>query len=392
MMSKSRRIKYIASFDIDANKAENRVNMLSSANKINYIITVLNQLGYGVDVISFSRTLNKKCYAGKRILWGTDNSIKLFPTTWNGGVLLKILNHIILNTSLFFYILTNVRCKDTVIMYHSYGILWLNVLFMLKGVHLIEECEEIYGDIFGKKWMSALEHKLLTKADSYIYPTELLNSIVNVKNKPYLVVHGSYKDVGSQFFSDCKEEPVYFDPNLYHVAYTGILDPRKGCIDVVKSAEFLDETYHIHILGFGSAGEIDLINQTIRELVSKTKCKVSFDGLRKGQEYTNYLSYLNLGVCTLDTDQHFINTQFPSKIISYMAAGVPVLCSEAKAIRTCEVSSAITFYKGNSPKDIAEGIKKARENDVIDTRQLLDDCDLKFKTELNRLINYDDKV
>lgn len=383
-----KRIKYIAAFDIEANKGENRVNVLSSANKINYIITVLNQLGYGVDMISFSHTLNKKCYAGKTIKWGENNTIKLFPTTWRGGALLKIVNLIVLYTSLFFYVLTHVRKNDTVIMYHSYSILWLNVLFMFKKIHLIEECEEIYGDIFGKKWMSALEHNLLTKAESYIYPTELLNSIVNIKQKPYLVVHGSYKDVGAQFFSDSKKEVVYFDPNLYHVAYTGILDPKKGCMDVVKAAEYLDESYYIHILGFGDVEEIDMINQMIKKLELKTKCKMSFDGLRKGQEYTNYLSHLNLGICTLDTERQFINTQFPSKIISYMTAGVPVLCSAAKSIMTCDVSSAITFYKGNTPKDIAEGIEHARQKSAINTQKLLEDCDAKFKKELNNLIDY----
>lgn len=381
-----RRIKYIASFDIDANKAENRMNMLSSANKINYIITVLNEIGYGVDVISYSHTLNNKCYAGKTIKWG-NNSIKLFPTTWRGGIFKKLLNLLVLNISLLLYILTRVHRNDKVIMYHSYGILWINVLFMFKGVHLIEECEEIYGDIYGKKWMSFLEHKLLTKADSYIYPTELLNSIVNTKNKPYLVVHGSYKDVGAQFFSDCKPETVEFDPHFYHVAYTGILDPKKGCIDIVKAAEFLDGKFYIHILGFGSQTEIDLIQKLKEELAKKSECKISFDGLRKGIEYTNYLRHLDLGLCTIDSEEAFTLTQFPSKIISYMAAGVPVLCSEVKAIMTCDVSSAITFYKGNSPKAIAEGIINAKDKGRIDTLQLLEDCDKRFKEELKSLLD-----
>lgn len=120
----NKRIKYIASYDIDANKAENRVNVLSSANKISYIISVLNEIGYSVDVISYSHTLNSKCYLGKTIKWGA-NSIKLFSTTWRGGVLLKILNFIILNTSLCFYLITNIRRSDKVIMYHSPNILYL---------------------------------------------------------------------------------------------------------------------------------------------------------------------------------------------------------------------------------------------------------------------------
>lgn len=385
-MDMNNRIKYIASFDVDTNKAENRVNVLSSANKINYIITVLNELGYGVDVISYSHTLNNCCYSGKTIRWG-DNSIKLFPTTWRGGFLKKILNACVLNISLFFYLLFHVHRNDTVIMYHSPNLLLVNLLFMLKNVHLIEECEEIYGDIYGKKWMSFLEHIFLKQADSYIFPTELLNPIVNTKKKPHLVVHGSYKDVGAQFFSDSKQELVYFDSNLYHVAYTGILDPKKGCMDVVKAAEYLDESYYIHILGFGSQSEIDIIKRLIEELSTKTKCKISFDGMRRGIEYTNYLNHLNLGLCTLNTEEAFTLTQFPSKIISYMAAGVPVLCSEVKAIKTCDVSSAITFYNGNTPKDIAEGIKTARSKGLVDTKHLLEECDKKFKLEIKKLIN-----
>ena len=78
-----KRIKYISVFDLDANKEQNRLNTLSSTNKVNYIIKVLNNLGYGVDVISTSHTMNNKCYGGKLLTWG-DNTLKLFPTTWRG--------------------------------------------------------------------------------------------------------------------------------------------------------------------------------------------------------------------------------------------------------------------------------------------------------------------
>lgn len=383
----NKRVKYIASFDIDSNIAENRVNVLSSANKINYIISVLNQLGYGVDVISYSRTLNKRCYLGKKVLWGKNNTIKLFPTTWHGGNFKKFINLIILNTCLFFYILKYVYKNDIVILYHSYGFLWLNVLLKIMNVYLIEECEEIYGDIFGNKFMSTIEQKFLSKADAYIFPTSLLDNIVNKNNKPSIVVHGSYKDVGSYFFSDSNKESVYFDPSLYHVAYTGILDPKKGCLDVIKASEFLDESFYIHILGFGTEEEVKNVRQMINEISLNTKCKVTYDGLRKGMEYTKYLQFINLGVCTLDISQDFINTQFPSKIISYMSSGVPVLCSKAKAIMTCDVSSAITFYEGCSPYDIAKGIIIARQKPIINTQQLLEECDYNFKKNLLKLIN-----
>lgn len=382
-----KRIKYIASFDIDSNKEENRVNILSSANKINYILTVMNELGIGVDIISTSHTMNKKCYPGKSMALG-DNSLKLFPTTWRGGVMLKAINAIVLRSSLFLYLISHVKRGDKVMIYHSYGHLWINKLLSMMGVNIIEECEEIYGDIFGKPRLAERERKVLQGCYAYIYPTRLLNEVVNKKGAPYLVIHGAYKDVGASFFDDeiC-EEPSLANRSKYHIAYTGILDPKKGCIDVVKAAEFLDDNYHIHILGFGGDDEIRILKENIANIKGKTTCEVTYDGLRKGAAYSKYLSLLNLGVCTLNTEQGFIQTQFPSKIISYLAAGIPVLCSDVEAIKTSDVASSITFYQGNSPKAIADGIKSAREKGHVDSKQLLLDCHERFKKEIYELIN-----
>ena len=384
MMEK--RIKYIAAFDLDENRNENRLNTLSSTNKINYIITVLNELGYGVDVISTSQTLNKQCYGGKLINWG-ENTLRLFPTTWRGGFFLKALNAIVLRFAICSYLYRKIKKNDVVVVYHSYGHLWIPRILKKKKAKLIEECEEIYGDIFGKPRLAERERKALKGCYAYIYPTHLLNDVVNKKGAPYLVIHGAYKDVGASFFDDevC-EEPSLANRSKYHIAYTGILDPKKGCIDVVKAAEFLDDNYHIHILGFGGDDEIRILNENIANIKDKTSCEVTYDGLRKGAAYSKYLSLLNLGVCTLNTEQGFIQTQFPSKIISYLAAGIPVLCSDVEAIKTSDVASAITFYQGNGPKAIADGIKSARDKGPVDSKQLLLDCHERFKKEIYELI------
>lgn len=384
MMEK--RIKYIAAFDLDENRNENRLNTLSSTNKINYIITVLNELGYGVDVISTSQTLNKQCYSGKLIKWG-ENTLRLFPTTWRGGFFLKVINALVMRFAISIYLYGNIQKGDIVIVYHSSGHLWIPRVLKKKGARLIEECEEIYGDIFGKPKLAERERKDLQGCYAYIYPTRLLNDVVNKEGAPYLVIHGAYKDVGATFFDDevC-DEPSLANRNIYHIAYTGILDPKKGCIEVVKAAEFLDDSFHIHILGFGNDDELRFLNNTIEDIKKKTKCEVTYDGLRKGSAYTNYLSKINLGVCTLNTEQGFIATQFPSKIISYMAAGSPVLCSDVEAIKTSDVAGAITFYKGNTPKEIAEGMKTARRKGAIDSKQLLSVCHERFKKEIFELI------
>lgn len=381
-----KRIKYIAAFDLDENKAENRLNTLSSANKINYIITVLNKLGYGVDVISTSQTLNNKCYRGKIVNWG-DNTLRLFPTTWRGGVFSKTLNVIVMTVSIWWYLVRTIKTGDYVFVYHSSGHLWIPHLLKRKRAKVIEECEEIYGDIFGNPRLASRERKALEDCYAYIYPTKLVNKVVNVTNAPYLVIHGAYKDVGNHFFDEnAIVEHSLLERSKYHIGYTGILDPKKGCIEVVRAAEYLDSSYHIHILGFGDVEEINELKHEIDSVRAKTQCEVTYDGLRRGEAYTHYLSLLDLGVCTLNTELGFVNSQFPSKIISYMAAGVPVLCSDVEAIKTSYVAEAITFYKGNTPQEIAEGMKKAREKGKVDSKKLLNDCHERFKNEIYELI------
>lgn len=382
----NKRIKYIASFDLDQNKEQNRTNALSSANKINYMLTVMNELGIGVDIISSSFTLNKRCYGGKLMHQG-ENTVRLFPTTWRGGGMLKALNVLVLRSAMFIYLIGHIKKGEIVIMYHSVGHIWINKLFKLLGVRIIEECEEIYGDIFGNSKMAKEERRVLKDCYAYIYPTKLLNSVVNKKDAPFLIIHGAYKDVGAQYFNEeVTDEPSFANSTRYHIGYTGILDPKKGCIDVVKAAEFLDENYHIHILGFGNESELKELNDTIEHVKKKTNCKISYDGLRKGAAYSQYLAKLNLGVCTLNTDQLFVNTQFPSKIVSYMAAGIPVLCSDVEAIKTSDVAEAITFYQGNGPKEIAEGIIRAKSKDKVDSKKLLIECHERFKKEIYDLI------
>ena len=118
------RIKYIVSYDVQSNRDENRVNVLASSNKIDYIVTVLNNLGYQVDLISTSQTLNKKCYHGKEIQIG-KNILHLFPTTWRGGVLLKCINAVIMRLNIWWYLRRNVSCGEKVIIYHSAGNMWI---------------------------------------------------------------------------------------------------------------------------------------------------------------------------------------------------------------------------------------------------------------------------
>lgn len=389
---KMKNIKYIVSYDVQSNHEENRVNVLASSNKIDYIVTVLNSLDYQVELISTSQTLNKKCYLGKKIKVG-QNVLRLFPTTWRGGLLCKCINAVIMRLNIWNYLRKNVSIGEKVIVYHSARNMWiLDYLKKRKKAYVIEEVEEIYGEIFQNRKLAEKEKRKLQIADAYIYPTILLDSIVNKEKKPSLVVHGAYVNTD---YNRCAQggdivdgdDSAVFEREKYHVGYTGILDSQKGCLSFVKSAKFLDENYHIHILGFGDQNEIDVLRDCISNTRNETRCTITYDGIRRGEAYENYLKKLNLGICSVDSKKDFILTQFPSKVISYMVNGLPVLCSDIDTVKTSNVANAVSFYQGDEPKDIAEAIKNARaQMKHIDVRKIIDGCHEKFIQEIGELL------
>lgn len=57
------------------------------------------------------------------------------------------------------------------------------------------------------------------------------------------------------------------------------------------SAKYLDSSFHIHLLGFGNAEEVDAVEKIVNEYRSNStiKCKVSYDGVRRGEAYVKYL-------------------------------------------------------------------------------------------------------
>ena len=149
----------------------------------------------------------------------------------------------------------------------------------------------------------------------------------------------------------------------------------------------MDENYHIHILGFGSQNDIDVLNDCIFETRKKARCTITYDGIRRGVAYEDYLKKLDIGICPVDSQKDFILTQFPSKVISYMVNGLPVLCSDIDSVKTSNVAEAVIFYHGDEPEDIAEAITIARTQMMhVDAHKIIADCHEKFIQEIGVLL------
>ena len=369
------KIKYLAHYTNDLSK---RAASPAGCNKMAYIINTLTDSIEPIEVISACNT-TLHSQKGCKITLENNTTIKYLPTLNRGNKLFNILSILFLNLELFFYLIFNVKKNDTLIVYHAVRLMWLvRFLKNLKKIKLVLEVEEIYGDVMNSQKTSERELEFFRLADSYIFPTKMLEEKINTYNKPSVIIHGTYELT-----------PVYekqFKDDKIHIVYAGTFDARKGAIEVVKSAEFLDSKYHIHILGFGTEETKNNLLNEIGKISPKSDCIVTYDGCLSGEEYLTFIQSCDIGLCPQDPKAAFNSTSFPSKILSYMSNGLRVVSVRIPAIQGSDVGDYLYYYDEQKPEEIAKAIKSVDVNDNYDSRIIIEKLDKEFAIKIKDML------
>lgn len=377
-------VKYLGYYDTAENAQENRGYTLSATNKMTYICSAMNEIGYNVEILSTSTTGNKKRYPGKEVPLFEGTKLRLFPSLRSGNKLRRIAKVFLNQCHAFFFLLRNTKRGEPVLVYHSLGYAEMVVLARkLKGFRLILEVEEIYADVSGSDWDRKREHRVFRAADSYIFSTEMLNEQINIHRKPYVVIHGTYqveRDRDVRFSDDEKE--------ITHCVYAGTLDPRKGGGMAAAAAAYLPDSYHMHILGFGSEADKQCLQECIAQ-IQRAGGNVTYDGQLSGEEYIRFLQSCDIGLSTQNPDAAFNATSFPSKILSYMANGLQVVSIRIPAIENSAIGPYLHYYEHQTPEEIAKAILAADVNDRSVPREIIANLNREFIKKLRDLIQND---
>lgn len=380
-------MKYLVYYDTPANKSENRNYAPAAANKVDYVCTALNRIGHSVELISASMTHNRHGCKGKAVQISERISLKLFPSLGGGVLPKRVLRRLLFDTRLFLFLLFHLKKGEDLLVYHSLGyanLVWL--LRKIKKFRLILEVEEIYADVNGRERDRKKEFKLFAAADAYFFPTELLNQKINTQKKPYLLVHGTYQ-------AEQERRCNVFDDNLQreekrkiHCVYAGTFDPRKGGAIAAAAAKFLPENYHVHILGFGSKKETEMMQEQVSSLAECCKCGITYDGLLSGEALIRFLQSCDIGLSTQNPDAAFNETSFPSKILSYMANGLRVVSIRIPAIEMSAVGKYMYYYDEQTPEAIAEAIMRIDLETGENGHGVLEKLDRQYVEALKKLL------
>ncbi len=373
-------IKYIGYYDTLDNIIENRNYVLSATNKMTYICSALNRLGWNVEIVSASGTKNRRRCKGKCTKVSEQTKLRLFPSPGTGNKLKKVFKAIAERVSLFWYLLLHIKPKESVMVYHSLG--YVNALWLLKKIkrfRLILEVEEIYSDVTNREKSRKAEMRLFEAADAYIFPTELLDEKLNPNKKPSVIIYGTYQVEKER--SNC-----FKDNDKIHLLYAGTFDPRKGGAAAAAVAAELSDKYHVHIIGFGTEADTAALINQIKVVSRTTKATVTYDGLLRGEEYIRFVQSCDVGFSTQIPDAAFNETSFPSKVLSYLANGLRVVSVKIKALERSEISDLLFYYEENTPKAIADAVKEIDFSKPYDSRAVIRRLDEKFVENLYVLL------
>lgn len=372
------RFLYVGYFD-SAESNEQRAYSAAAAAKMAYLAGTFSRLGHAVLIVSPSVTRLPSFSPGRTENLTPQIDLKLFASLPRGNKVLNVLGLLFSRTQLFGYLLVNTRRGQPIIVYHSLAL--QGVVLLSKAIRrfrLILQVEEIYQDVVAASVVSRkLEYRIFRKADALLFPTELLDDKLNTGRKPSAVFHGTYALV------EIERKPRA--DGVTHVVYAGTFDPRKGGAAAAAAAAYLDASFHLHILGFGSPDQIRDIEQMVAEVQEGTTATITYDGVLSGTDFSKFLADCDIGLSTQDPSASFNDTSFPSKVLTYFAHGLKVVSIRIPAIERSQVASSITFYDTQDPETIATAIVRARDEPPPDPT-LLQRLDERFVSDVSNLI------
>ncbi|MGL5704674.1 MAG: hypothetical protein ACRDD6_05245 [Tannerellaceae bacterium] len=371
-------IKYIGYFeDYLSNSKYKRSASLAAVAKMTYISKVLSELGYRVNIISLShieggngfefgttKRLFEKVILTKCLSWGVNNRISLYFR--------------ILYTYFWLFVkLLAVRRGEKILVYHSPWLaLPIQIAKWLRGFDVLLEIEEIYADISSiNSVFDKLEYYLIENSDCYLISSDLIKVKLNSQKKT-VVLYGQY-DVAPNLGAPKLDSKI-------HLLYAGIIDSEKaGAFNAIKAAEYLDENYVLHIVGFG---EVDLLLDRIESVKKKTQCQIQYDGIKTGEEFIKYTQEFHIGLSTQNMVGCYLNSSFPSKILSYLCLGLNVVSCDIKCVRESAIGDLVTYYSDDSDDALAIAIKNMEIRDKEFIRYRINVENTKFKLQLRGLL------
>lgn len=176
-------------------------------------------------------------------------------------------------------------------------------------MNLDEGSHRIYD--FFKKYDIRYMQKLIDRVDSFILLTEPMGEVLNVGDRPHLVLEG-LTDGGCYPPQPCSD-------GLKRIVYTGKLNFKFGIAALVRSfMKIRGEEYRLILCGDGDA------RQYVEEM-AKVDGRIEYKGSVTAAQAQLYMQQADVLVNPRPNGEIYTKYSFPSKNIEYLLTGKPVV-------------------------------------------------------------------
>ena len=114
---------------------------------------------------------------------------------------------------------------------------------------------------------------------------------------------------------------------------------------------------------------------------------MTFDGLKSGEEYIEFIQSCDIGLSTQNPDAEFNATSFPSKILSYMSNGLRVVSVRIPAIEQSAIGNYMYYYNEQTPQEIAKAVLSVNLSDNYNGKEVIKKLNTEFTENIKNLIN-----
>lgn len=188
------------------------------------------------------------------------------------------------------------------------------------GFKIVTICSEVpklrrYSNSIPSKLKKALLTFYNEQFDGYVFLSEAMKEVVNIKSKPYIVMEGIACDRGIQIKADRK--------NI--VMYAGGLAKDNNIPLLIKCCLKLESLHEIWVCGTGSDRD------TIIELAKKDS-RVKYFGMIPNDDVLKMEEQAKVLVNFRNPNAELTKYSFPSKILEYIESGCVVVSTRLEGI------------------------------------------------------------
>lgn len=381
-----KKIYYIMNY-CDSGYKKARLTPPSSNVVADYIAEAMHdELGYDVEILSLYPGGNRHgiLNVDKGYTVQCDNfSIRYFTALTSN---VRFINNICYRISTTFikrYLKKHCFDSDArIIVYHLLGIEWVLDYIKSNNGKFIYQFNDFFADYTHNEAFRPIEYRCAEKADAFIFASEGLRDLIDVGSRPSVICYGTYHTYPVKDKKYREEHPQKY----IHCVFAGSANPERGVTRAILAAEYLPENYRIHIQTFGLKEPVNNVINLIEEVNQRSKAKVILHGVLTGEEEMRFIRSCDIGLNTLDPQDSFHATSFPSKILTYLSNGLRVVSIKTPILEKSAINDLMFYYDKDSPEDIAAAIQSVNISDDYDASGALCTLDKDFKNELRRIL------